>query len=118
MLDRMSLSFDLEHREAYSVVTVDGAPSLGQFLSFLHVIAVETGTWPMRRLLFDLQRVDTLASFMGETALGDEIARHLPHLERIACLVRAGRSGEDPIPWGTRVTAFTDEHGAIAWLTA
>lgn len=117
----MSLSFAVEHRDVYSVVRVDGAPSLGQFLSFLHVIAVETATWPVKRILFDLRRVSTLTSFTEHYAVGEEVARQLPHLHRIASLVEPDRitraSEKTARRSGINLTVFADERDAIAWLT-
>ncbi|HEX7891517.1 MAG TPA: STAS/SEC14 domain-containing protein [Ramlibacter sp.] len=118
----MSLSFKVEHREGYSVVRVDGDPSLGQFLSFLHLIGVETAGWPVKRVLLDLRDVRTFATFTEHGAVGEEVARHLQHLHRIASVVppdritrasekAAGQSGVD-------LTVFTEEGDAIGWLTA
>ena len=122
MLLCMSLSFKVEHREGYSVVRVDGEPSLGQFLSFLHVIGVETSGWPVKRVLFDLRGVRTLTSFTEHYAVGEEIARQLKHLRRIASLVPPDRithaSEKTARQSGINITVFTEEGEAIDWLTA
>src|SRR5215212_2065039 len=83
----MSLSFDVEHREAYSVVRMKGEPSLGQFLSLIQLLGVETSSWPTRRVLFDLRGIRTLTSFTDHYAIGEEVARQLPHLHRLASVV-------------------------------
>ncbi|GAB3645404.1 STAS/SEC14 domain-containing protein [Ramlibacter alkalitolerans] len=118
----MSLRFDVEHRDGYSVVRVEGAPSLGQFLSFLHLIAVETTSWNSRRALFDLRGVQTLTSFTEHYAIGEEAARQLSHLHRVASLVEPGRitraSEKTAQRSGMNLVVFTDEAAAIAWLTA
>lgn len=122
MLLRMSLSFKVEHKEGYSVVRVDGEPSLGQFLSFLHLIGVETCGWPVNRVLFDLRGVRTLTTFTEHYAIGEEVARQLKHLHRIASLVppdRITRASEKTARQsGINITVFTEEGDAIAWLTA
>ena len=122
MLLRMSLSFKVEHREGYAVVRVDGEPSLGQFLSFLHLIGVETSAWPVKLVLFDLRGVRTLTTFTEHYAIGEEVARQLKHLHRIASVVppdRITRASEKTARQsGVNITVFTEEGEAIAWLKA
>jgi hypothetical protein len=122
MLHFMSLRFDIEHREGYSVVRVDGDPSLGQFLSFLQLIGVETIACRVKRVLFDLRGVQTLTAFTEHYAIGEEAARQLPHLHRVASLVpphRITRASEKTAQRsGMNLTVFTDEASAIAWLTS
>jgi hypothetical protein len=117
----MSLRFDVEHREGYSVVRVEGEPSLGQFLSFLHLVRVETAGWQTRRVLFDLRAVHTLTSFTDHYAVGEEAARQLAHLQRVASLVppnRITRASERTAQRsGMNLVVFTDEAEALAWLT-
>lgn len=116
----MSLRFDVEHKEGYSVVRVEGAPSLGQFLSFIHLIAVETAGWPAKRALFDLRGVQTLTAFTEHYAIGEEVARQLRHLHRVASLVephRITRASEKTAQRsGMNLMVFTDEETAVAWL--
>ncbi|HEY0823067.1 MAG TPA: hypothetical protein VGD76_04705, partial [Ramlibacter sp.] len=59
----MSLSFDVEHREGYSVVRMSGQPTLGQFLSLIQLLGVETSAWTVRQVLFDLRGIRSLTSF-------------------------------------------------------
>lgn len=116
----MSLSFKVEHREGYSTVQLAGEPSLGQFLSFVQLIAVETAGWPCKRVLFDLRGIRTLTSFTDHYAIGEETARQLRHLHRIASLVdddRITRASEKTARRsGVNLIVFTDESQAIAWL--
>jgi hypothetical protein len=118
----MSLSFKAEHRDGYSIVRLAGEPSLGQFLSFLQLIAVETAGWPARRVLFDLRGVRSLTSFTDHYAIGEEAARQLQHLHRIASLVDPDRithaSEKTARRSGLNLMVFTDEAEALAWLTA
>jgi hypothetical protein len=118
----MSLRFDVEHRDGYSVVRVQGEPSLGQFLSFIHLMGVETSGWKSRRALVDLRGVQTLTSFTEHYAIGEETARQLSHLQRVASLVppnRITRASEKTAQRsGMNLVVFTDEAAAIAWLTS
>jgi hypothetical protein len=117
----MSLRFEVEHREAFAIVRVEGEPTLGQFLSFLHLMAVETSGWPTKRALFDLRGVKTLTSFTDHYSIGEEAARQLSHLHRVASLVEPHRitraSEKTARRSGMNLTVFTDEAEAIAWLT-
>jgi hypothetical protein len=118
----MSLSFDVEHREGYAVVRMKGEPSLGQFLSLIQIIAVETGAWTTKRALFDLRGIRTLTSFTDHYAIGEETARQLHHLHRIASVVDPDmitRASEKTARRsGVNLTVFTDEAEAVRWLTA
>lgn len=117
----MSLSFTVEQRTGYAVIRVDGEPSLGQFLSFLSLVSVETLGWPVKRVLFDLRGVRSLTTFTEHYAIGEEVARQLGHLHRIASVVPADRitraSEKTARQAGVNLTVFTDETQAIAWLT-
>jgi hypothetical protein len=116
----MSLRFEVEHRAGYSVIRVEGDPSVGQFLSFLHVMGVETAAWPATRVLFDLRAVQTLTSAGDHDAIGEAAARQLPHLQRIASLVGPRRITCEPPSRRSdaALILFTDEAAAVAWLTA
>lgn len=117
----MSLSFEVEHREGYSVLRVGGEPTLGQFLSFLHLAGVESAAWPHKRALFDLRGVRTLTAFTEHYAVGEEAARQLAHMHRVASVVPADRitraSQKTAQRSGLNLMVFTDEGAAIAWLT-
>lgn len=116
----MSLRFTVEHEERHSVLRVHGEPTLGQFMSFLQLIAVETSGWPARRLLVDLRGVRTLTSFTEHYAIGEESARQLRHLHRVASLVPADRitraSEKTAQRSGLNLVVFTHEAEALTWL--
>lgn len=116
----MSLGFTVEHDVRHSVVTVQGEPSLGQFLSFLQLLGVETSGWPNKRVLVDLRGVRTLTSFTEHYAIGEEAARQLRHLHRVASVVpvdRITRASEKTAQRsGLNLVVFTNEAEALAWL--
>lgn len=120
MLAAMSLSFHAEHRDGYSVVRIRGEPSLGQFLSLIQLLGVETAAWRARRVLFDLRGVRSLTSFTDHYAIGEEVARQLKHLHRLASVVDPDmitRASEKTARRsGINLTVFTDEGEAVAWL--
>jgi hypothetical protein len=116
----MSLRYTPEHRAAYSVVRVEGEPTLAEFLSFLGLIGSETLEWPAKRIMFDLRGVRTLTTFTEHYAVGEETARQLGHLHRIASVVPADRitraSEKTAQRAGVNVRVFINEAEAIAWL--
>jgi len=120
MLPAMELSLDLEHRDGYALARIRGAPSLGQFVSLIRQIGVESAAWPSKRVLFDLRGIRTLTSFTDRYTIGQETARQLGHLHRIASLVDPDiitRAGEKTARRsGVNLTVFTDEAESTAWL--
>lgn len=116
----MSLSYAPEHRVGYSVVRVEGEPTLGEFLAFLQRIGRETADWPVKRVMFDLRGVRTLTTFTEHYAVGEESARQLRHLHRIASVVPADRitraSEKTAQRAGVNIRVFTGESEAIDWL--
>lgn len=120
MLPAMDLSFDVEHRNGYALARIRGEPSLGQFLALIRRIGLESAAWPSKRVLFDLRGIRTLTSFTDHYAVGEETARQLSHLHRIASLVDSDmitRASEKTARRsGVNLTVFTDEAEATAWL--
>lgn len=118
----MSLHYTPEHREGYSVIRVEGEPTLGEFLAFLQRVGKETAAWPVKRVMFDLRGVRTLTTFTEHHAVGEESARQLHHLQRIASVVPADRitraSEKTAQRAGVNVRVFINEAEAIAWLAA
>lgn len=118
----MELDFRIEQKGAFAVVRVEGEPSLGQFQSFIQLIAVETSSWSVKRVLFDLRGVRSLTSFTEHYAVGEQAARELRHLHRIASVVPADRltraSEKTAQASGLNLRVFTDEGSALEWLLA
>jgi hypothetical protein len=118
----MSLHIEWEQHETHGVARLAGSPSLGQFLSFVELLAVESIGWPHGRLLADLRGVSTLQSFTEQFTIGEEAARKLRHLRRIASVVpaeRITRNSERPARQkGLDLKVFDDESAALDWLLA
>ena len=107
-------------RDGYALARIRGEPSLGQFLALIRRIGLESAAWPSKRVLFDLRGIRTLTSFTDHYAVGEETARQLGHLHRIASLVDPDmitRASEKTARRsGVNLTVFTDEAEATAWL--
>lgn len=116
----MSLRYSVTLEERHSVVRTDGEPTLGEFLSFLQALGAETTGWPTKRVLIDLRGVRTLTSFTEHYAIGEEAARQLKHLHRVASVVPADRitraSEKTAQRSGLNLTVFIHEGEALAWL--
>ncbi|HEY0822228.1 MAG TPA: STAS/SEC14 domain-containing protein [Ramlibacter sp.] len=101
-------------------VTVSGRPEIGELLSMIHLLGVESETWDEHRVLVDLRGVQTPFSRPEQFRIGEEAAASLSHMERIASLVppeRITRVSEKAARRnGTNVRVFDDEREAIAWL--
>jgi hypothetical protein len=118
----MPLHHRIEHRSGYTVVSLRGDPSLGQFLSFIELMGPETQSWQHGRGLFDLRDISTLKSVTDHVAIGQAVARHLAHMDRIASLVlpdrATGISRKEAQGAGVNLAVFVDEAAALEWLLA
>jgi hypothetical protein len=116
----MSVGYTVEQRDAYTVVRVQGDPTLDEFVSFVEVMGEESRGWPTRRALFDLRNVRTLKTFTEHYAIGGAVVTHLPHMEMVASVVPADRitkaSEKRARQSGVNLSVFTSEGEAIAWL--
>ncbi|MGV3569288.1 MAG: STAS/SEC14 domain-containing protein [Ramlibacter sp.] len=118
----MSVAHSTEHRNGYTVVRIEGDPTLDEFLSMLAAIGSESAHWPNRRALFDMRGVRTLKAFTEHYAIGEAAARHLGYLHKLASVVppdRITRASEKTARRaGANLTVFTGEGEAIAWLAS
>ena len=116
----VAIEKSVEHRERFTVVRLSGAPSLGQFLSLLHVIAVDSRSWPNRSVLVDLRGIASLRATTDHFVIGQEVARQLGHIDRLASLVSTERitrvSEKAAQEQGANLVIFTEEDAAVGWL--
>lgn len=117
----MSLKYRVVQRGSHVVVRVDGEPTLAEFIEFIRSVGAESQSWPSQRALIDLRSVRTLRTFTEHYAIGEEVARTLAHMERLASVVPADRltraSEKMARQGGIDLTVFTSEGEAIEWLT-
>lgn len=116
------MTFDLaiDKEERVVRVTVTGDPTVGQLLSLLHLLGVDSESWEQDRALVDLRGVRTDFTREEQFRFGEDAAASLSHMKRIASLVPAGRitrvSEKAARRNGANVCVFDDEAAAIAWL--
>ncbi|NML45341.1 hypothetical protein HHL11_16425 [Ramlibacter sp. G-1-2-2] len=79
------MSFDISvTREAQqSRVTIKGDASLGQLLSLLQLLQVESRQWPRDELMLDLSGLEHRFGPSEQSRLQSEAARLLPWIPRI-----------------------------------
>lgn len=101
-------------------VIVTGEPSLGQLLSLIHLLGVDSETWDVDRVLVDLRGVATAFTRPEQFRVGEEAAASLSHMEKIASIVPTDRvtrvSEKAARRMGANVCVFDAEDAAIAWL--
>jgi hypothetical protein len=118
------MDFDLaiDTMAHYIRVRITGGPSIGQLLSLIHLVGVESETWEQDKVLVDLREVVTPFSHPEQFRIGEEAAASLSHMRRIASVVppeRVTRVSEKAARRnGVNVRVFDDEQQAIAWLAA
>jgi hypothetical protein len=118
------MDFDLaiDTMAHYIRVRITGGPTIGQLLSLIHLLGVESETWDDDKVLVDLRGVVTPFSLPEQFRIGEEAAASLSHMRRIASVVppeRITRVSEKAARRnGVNVRVFDDEPHAIAWLAA
>lgn len=116
------MEFDvvIDRKARYVRVAVVGAPSIGQLLSLIHLLGVESETWEQHAALVDLRGVSTVFTEHEQFRIGEEAASSLNHLDKIASVVPAERitriSQRAARRNGTNVYVFDNEEAAVAWL--
>lgn len=116
----MDFDVGIAKEARYVRVTVSGGPTFAQLLSMIHLLGVESETWPQRAALVDLRGVHTPFSRLEQFRIGEEAAASLSHMERIASLVppeRLTRVSERAAQRnGVNVRVFDEEQAAIRWV--
>ena len=116
------MNFDvvIDQKARYVRVALTGNPSIGQMLSMIHLLGVESETWKQTATLVDLRGVVTQYSQLEQFRIGEEAASSLSHMDKIASVVppeRITRMSEKAAQRnGVNVRVFDDERAAIVWL--
>ena len=83
------MNFDvvIDQKARYVRVALTGSPSIGQMLSMIHLLGVESETWKQTATLVDLRGVVTEYSQLEQFRIGEEAASSLSHMDKIASVV-------------------------------
>jgi hypothetical protein len=117
----MPLQTRIHRSKEFTTLKVDGPASLGDFVAFIAELADITRANGDKRLLVDLLDVENEFRFTDHFLIGEEAARHLKHLERVASVVPEAEitrtSEKVAVKQGLQLQVFTSMKQAIAWLT-
>ena len=80
----MCLDITVTHEASRTRVRIAGEASVGQLMSLLQVLQVDSGTWPHEAALFDLRAVTTALTPAELERLRREAVRLLPRMSAIA----------------------------------
>jgi hypothetical protein len=116
----MNFDVAIDRGRTFVRVTITGQPEIGELLSMIHLLGVESETWKDDRVLVDLRRVDTPFTRHEQFRIGEEAAASLSHMEKIASVVPRERitrvSEKTARRMGANVHVFDNEFAALAWL--
>ncbi|WP_332823662.1 hypothetical protein [Ramlibacter sp.] len=116
------MNFDvvIDQKARYVRVALTGNPSIGQLLSMIHLLGVESETWQQTATLVDLRGVVTEYSQLEQFRIGEEAASSLSHMDKIASVVPTARitriSQRAARRNGVDLCVFGDEREAVEWL--
>jgi hypothetical protein len=100
---------------------VTGEATLTDIITLIGDIAKQTLISGDRRVMVNLLSVSEVLKFTDHYSVGEEVARKLSHLERLASVVPAERrtqtSEKVANAKGMRLRVFTTVPDAMAWLT-
>ncbi|MDB5872985.1 MAG: hypothetical protein JWQ07_2427 [Ramlibacter sp.] len=101
-------------------VEVSGEASLGDLIALIDALSKQTLHSGHTRALVNLQGVKEGLKFTDHFSIGDEVARKLGHLDKLASVVpterRTGTSEKVANAQGMRLRVFVSEEAALEWL--
>ena len=80
----MSFDITVTQEDQRTLVVITGRPSLGQLLSLLQVLEVDSAFWAHSSVLFDLSGLEVALSPAEQARLGEEAHRSLPRATTIS----------------------------------
>ena len=112
--------YSTERLATHIAVHVAGIATLDDFIALIDVLAFETRRHRDRRCLVNLLQVVNELKFTDHFQIGEETARKLQNLDRLASVVPADRitrtSEKVAQQRGMELRVFTDEREALNWL--
>ena len=119
---RRSDTFEVSvHRlPEFTSVKLSGPATLDDFVTLIEGMADESRRLGDRRMLVDQLDITTTLKFTDHFRIGEEVARHMQHLEKMASVVPADKithtSEKVALQQGMRLRVFTSMNDAIRWL--
>jgi hypothetical protein len=117
----MPLQTQIHRSNEFATLKVTGPATLTDFVAFIAELGEITRAHGDKRLLVDLLDVENEFRFTDHFLIGEEAARQLKHLERVASVVPEAEithtSEKVAVKQGLQLQVFTSMKQAIAWLT-
>lgn len=114
------MQFQVVRATRFVRVEVSGPADVGAFVRGIHAVAADTLAQGDRLLLVNLLQVEESLDSTGHFVLGEQVARQLGHLSRLASVVppaRMTRTSEKVArAHGVQLRVFDAEPPALAWL--
>lgn len=104
----------------FTSVKLSGPATLDDFVKLIEGMAAESRRLGDRRMLVDQLEITTTLKFTDHFRIGEEVARHMQHLEKMASVVPPERithtSEKVALQQGMPLRVFTSMTDAIRWL--
>ena len=117
----MPLQTTLRRLPEFTSVKITGTASLADLVDFIAELGRSTREWGDKRVLVDLLGVENKFRFTDHFQIGEEAARQLKHLERLASVVPEDQithtSEKVALKKGLQLRVFTSMTDAIRWLS-
>ncbi len=118
----MPLDYAIQHLPHLVIYEVTGEATLDDMHRLIDAVAEATVRSGDRRVLVNLLGVRESLKFTDHYAIGEQVARRLGHLERLASVVpgsrRTGASEKVANAQGTLLRVFVNQDEALAWLAS
>ena len=116
----MALQLRYEHLPGLLKAEVSGEATLADIIALIDDVAGETRRGGYTHALVNLLAVKEGLKFTDHYSVGEQVARKLDHLERLASVVppsrRTGTSEKVANAKGMRLRVFVTETAAMEWL--
>lgn len=116
------MAFDVSttHFRDFVRMVVTGHASIKTFVDLVRTVEQESVAWSHRRVLVDMRGVVGRLDETERMFLGELVAQHLPHLDKLACVVyrdqlTQGMAASDA-GHGPQLRVFVANDEAQAWL--
>jgi hypothetical protein len=116
----MAFTVSTTHFMDFVQVVVSGPASIKTFVDLVKTVEQESLAWSHKRVLVDMRGMVGRLDDTEQMFLGELVAQHLPHLDRMATIVYRDQvtSGSENAArdHGLQVRVFVAKEEAMAWL--
>ncbi len=115
-----SLEASVHRLPDFTSVKLSGPATIDDFVQVIRGMAAESKRLGDRRMLVDQLDISTTLKFTDHFRIGEEVAAHLHHLEKLASVVPPDKithtSEKVAMQQGLQLRVFTSMREAIRWL--